>query len=164
MLKEKTFNGKKGQFAVARKTIYWMIAGVIMAVIIIAFAGMIAGYKNKLTAIPMEVKAELIALRFTNIPECFAYMDSETQRISPGSIDLTKFNEEHLTGSCYYTEKAKGYKDFNFKFVLHSGVAPEIHTNNYFGVGSHKIRRNVRVWKDGAFTSDRLTIYVQEKI
>ena len=105
---------RKAQFEVARKTIYWMIAGFLIVVIIFAFALMIATYKNRLTYVPPQLKADFIALRFTNIPECFAYQDLITKRVYPGVIDINKFDETRLF-KCYHTDPVTGNQDYNFK-------------------------------------------------
>lgn len=119
---------KKGQFDVARKTIYWTIAGIIIAVVLLAFAITIANYKNNLTHVSPKLKASLIAMRFTNIPECFAYQDPETDRVYPGIIDLSKFTNEQMEQSCYHTQSAN---EINFKLKLQN-KGLEIQTNNYF--------------------------------
>ncbi|MBU1974630.1 MAG: hypothetical protein KKH52_04520 [Nanoarchaeota archaeon] len=94
---------KKAQFSL-RKSISWTILGVIVTIVVLFFAFTIAGYKNQLTYIPAEVKAEFIAERFVNNPDCFTYQDPLTERTYPGIIVLDNFNEERLF-SCYHTEQ-----------------------------------------------------------
>jgi len=119
---------KKGEvFDVASKTIYWMIASVMIAVILLAFSLILVKYKNNLTYVSPKLEASLIAMRFTNIPECFAYEDPETDRVYPGIIDLSKFNPEQME-KCYKTSSAK---EINFKLRLENkGI--EVITDKYY--------------------------------
>ncbi len=149
-------------FHVARKTIYWMIAGVVIAVVVLAFAFMIGGYRNKLTQIPPELRAELIALRFTNIPECFAVVNENTRTVMTNSIDLAKFKKETMD-ACYRPEQEKGIKTFNFRLQLKK-EGKEVITNNYFHKDDFTLTKEVLVKKEGKFVPDQLVIYVQEKI
>lgn len=155
----------KAQFDLARKTIYWMIAGVIITAVVFSFAVVIAQYKNNLTKIPPELDAELIALRFTNLPECFAYLDSETNSLHPGVIDLAKFTNEQML-KCYRTDAQTGIKTLNFRMRL-KGLNQEVATNNYFNQDDFTLFKEVLV-KSSSESSDLvpdlLIIYVQEKI
>ncbi|MBS3123615.1 hypothetical protein J4437_03180 [Candidatus Woesearchaeota archaeon] len=133
----------KAQFDIARKFIYWMIASVVISILIIFFAFFIIGYKEKLTFVPAELKAEIISLRFGSIEECFAYVQPETGRVLPGTIDLNKFTKENME-KCYTTEKDKGYRDINFQLELGDKKLP---TNNYFNVPQIKpFERRVMVY------------------
>lgn len=149
-------------FHVARKTIYWMIAGVVIAAVVLAFLFMISGYRNKLTQVPPELRAELIALRFTNIPECFAVIDENTGVVMTDSIDLSKFIRETMN-QCYKTEQEKGIKTFNFRLLLKK-EGKEVITNNYFHKDDFTITKEVLVKKEGRLVPDQLVIYVQVKI
>jgi hypothetical protein len=149
---------KKGMFNVAKKSIFWMIMGVVMAIVILAFAFTIANYKNKLTEISPKLTSSLIAMRFANIPECFAYQDPETGRTYPGIIDLVKFTEEHLEASCYKTETNEN----NFKLILRDSDR-EIITNNYYNHFQYEIDHPVLVRQEENLVEDLLTIKVQVK-
>lgn len=153
----------KGQFDVASKTIYWMIVGFTVSMLIIAFAFLISGYKEKLTGIPGELKADFISLRFVNNPDCFAYQDPNTNQLYLGSIDLTKFTQDRLD-DCYKTPQELGYHNINFRLKLQTTTAPELITNNYYNVDHFTLRKNVMVWDGKTFTKDELLIYVQEAI
>ena len=152
---------KKGQFDVARKTIYWMLAGAVIAVVLLAFVLILAGYKNNLTYISPNLKASMISLRFTNIPECFAYQDEETGRVYPGIIDLSKFTEEQME-NCYKTDSAS---QINFKLRLQN-KGLEVLTNNYVNNPTPRVLLPVAVLvKDGAILNeDFLQFEVQVKI
>ena len=153
-------------FHVARKMIYWMIAGVVIAVVVLAFTFMIGGYRNKLTQIPPELRAELLALRFTNNAECFAVHDENTGAVMTNTIDLSRFNQE-IMDKCYRTEEEKGLKTFNFRLRL-KNEGQEVITNNYFHKDDFTLTKEVLVKKEGQgkgkFVQDQLVVYVQEKI
>ena len=152
----------KAQFDVARKAIYWMIAGIIIAVIVLAFALVIGSYRSQMTQTPAKLKAELVALRFVNIPECFALVDSSGSKAHSGIIDLNKFNQETLN-KCYFTEPEKGTKDFNFRLKLENS-GEEVMTNNYFHKDDFTLFKEVLVKRQYSLVKDRLIIYVQQKI
>ncbi len=154
-------------FDVARKNIYWLIAGFIIVIVILAFVFTIAGYRNKLTKIPPELRAELISLRFASIPDCFAVSDENTGAVLTDTVDLTKFTKEAID-KCYRTEQEKGFKTFNFRLQLKE-AGKEVMTNNYFHQDDFTLRKAVRVWdkkkpEKERWKSDQLIIYVQEKI
>lgn len=154
----------KAQFDVARKTIYWMIAGFIIAMVVLAFAITLGSYRSRLTEVPPRVQAELIALRFANNPDCFAFVDEHTGVVSPKTMDLQKFTAERLN-QCYSTDPEKGFKTFNFRLKLES-TGEELLTNNYFHQDKDDLTifKDVLVMNDGRLHKDRLIIYVQEKI
>ena len=150
------------EFDVARKNVYWMIAGFVIAIIILAFAFTLGTYTTKLTAVPREISAELLALRFTAIPECFAYVDPHTQQAVSGTIDLSRFTPTQMN-TCYAPEAQSGFKTFNFRLRLEQGQQ-EITTNNYFHEDDFILIKEVRVYDAGTVRKDRLFIHVQEKI
>lgn len=149
-------------FDVGRKNIYWMIAGFVIAMVMIAYVMIIGGYKARLTEVPKEIKSELISLRFVNNPDCFAYEDLVTKRVFPFSIDLKKFKEEKRMDGCYLTEKEKGYKTFNFKLSLANYGS--VQTNNYFEAPQSQKEYDVLVWNGNLFERDTLLIEVQETL
>jgi hypothetical protein len=150
-------------FSPMRKTIYWMLAGVVITMVILGFAIMIGNYRNQLTHTPKEVVAEMIALRFANIPECFAYSDPVNGRVYPGVIDINKFTKEQMD-KCYFTEENEGYKDYNFGLSL-KNQGKEVITNNYFNKDDFTIIKTVLVvTENGTWMDDTLYVYVQEKI
>lgn len=160
---------KQGIFDVVTKSIFWMIAGIVITVAILAFALIMSSYQNKLVEIPPELKAELLALRFLNTPECFTYQDSLTGRIFPGVIDLNKFTQERLDG-CYRTEKEQGYKDYNFGIELEGygptkeGAGKILMTNNFFNKVDFTLYKEVFIRLGGEVMPTRMIIYVQTKI
>jgi len=149
---------KKGQFSVARKSIYWMIAVSVITLVVLGFFWMLASYQSSLTAIDPEVRAELISLRFVNSPECFTYVDEKTGKALLREIDLEKFTEERLQ-NCYAAEK----ENYNFKLVLEE-EGQEITTENYFNKDDFTLFKKVKVRKAGEVKFDRMIIYVQENL
>lgn len=152
-------------FDVARKSIYWIIAGFLIVAVVGLVAFTLANYQGKLTRVPPQLSAEFITLRFTNLPECFAAVDKNTGMVQTGSIDTAKFNQETLN-RCYSTETEKGFKTFNFRFKLASS-GQELMTNNYYyhDRNSLTLRKDVLAYKEGTLIGkDQLIIYVQEKI
>lgn len=156
-------------FELARKQIYWMIAGVLITVTIIAFALIMSGYQRKLVEVPEELRAELISLRFVNTPECFTYQDPVTGRIFPGVIEVNKFTQERLD-KCYRTEKEKGFKYYNFALEL-EGYTPVVDgekklllTNNFFSKVDFTLYKNVYVRVGNSVEPTRLVIQVQTRI
>ncbi|MBI2662273.1 hypothetical protein HYX11_02330 [Candidatus Woesearchaeota archaeon] len=153
---------KKGQFDVARKTIYWMIVGVMITLIVLAFAFIFGGYKSKLTYVPGEIRAEYITLRFVNNEECFAWQDA-SGIIHAGVIDISKFTDEQMN-KCYFTNPKQGYEEFNFGLTLEN-EKKSIKTNNYYHKDDYTLFKEIVVRDDkGLIKKDRLIIYVQENI
>ncbi len=159
---------RKAQFDVARKTIYWMIIGFVITMIVLGVALIFGSYRSKLTQVPDEIPAQLIALRFDSFSECFAFIDPVTidpatmQGIQSGFIDLQKFTAEQLN-LCYHTEQNKGFKTYNFRLRLEK-TGTEIITNNYFHNDDFELHQEVLLYDKGALRKDTLLIYVQTKI
>ncbi len=161
---------KKAQFDVARKSIYWMLAGVVITMAVLAFAIILASYQQKVTEVPPKLRAELISLRFVNTPECFTYQDPITGRIFPGMIDVTKFTPERLD-RCYSTLPERGFKEFNFGLALdgytplnEQGQLQPLRTNNFFNQVDFTLYKPVLVRTGSEITPSRMIIYVQTKI
>jgi len=161
--------GEESVFELARKQIYWMIAGVLITIIILAFVFIMGAYQRQLVEVPEELRAELISLRFLNTPECFTYQDQLTGRIFPGVIDVSKFTQERLD-ACYYTEDKKGFKDFNFALEL-EGYVPIVDgekklllTNNFFNKVDFTLFKPVYVRVGNTIEPTRMIIQVQTKI
>lgn len=155
---------KKGQFSAARKAVFWTVILVIITMIVLFFFFIIANYKNRLTEVPAELQAELIALRFANIPECFAYETSG--KVLHNVVDLDKFTNERMN-KCYSTVEIGSFKTFNFKLrLLESGE--EIITDKYYHNDrpDFTINKEVLLKKSNGepLKKDLLKIFIQEKI
>lgn len=144
------------------KSIFWTIMAVIITMIVFFFAFIIANYKNSLTNVPPQLPAELISLRFTSLPECFAY--EEGRMVLHNVIDMNKFNEGQLS-KCYRTEEVGGFKTFNFRLRLEES-GEEIITDKYYHYDKDDftVFKEVLLKKGGKLEKDMLKIYVQERI
>src|SRR3989344_8765728 len=162
--------GEDDIFDLTRKQIYWGIAAfmVVVATLILTFV-LLPQYQRSLVEVPLELRAELISLRFVNTPECFTYQDQATGRIFAGVIDLQKFTQAQLD-TCYRTEKDSGIKDFNFALEL-EGYTPTVggekkllSSNNFFNKVDFTLYKQVLVRNGDRFEPTRLVIHVQTRI
>ena len=164
---------KKGAFNLATKTIYWMIAAFVISMLIVAFVLLVTGYLGKLTYVSPILKGGLISLKFVNNADCFAYQDPVSERVFPGTIDLTKFTSERMD-ECYRTGKDKdspdykpsedfGYRDFNFQLQL-LNTNRNVETNNFFTAGQVFYDQEVLVKDGDTIIKDTLRVIVQETI
>ncbi len=139
---------KKGQFDLARKTIYWTIAGGVLIGVVMAFAIILTGFTGKITAIPPKLDAELVSLRFLTQEDCLAS--------SQGSISFHKFTSEQLQ-QCYQNEDINGMQ---FQITLVQ-AGKTIASSKYYHAPHFKITRPVIVENEGVFTADTAVIEVQ---
>ncbi len=133
---------EEGAFDVARKSIYWMIAGFVITVLLLAFLFIVAGFKARLISVPEALQAEFVSLRFANIPECFAYEDV-SGRVHPGIIDASKFTEEQMK-KCYSVPEEKGYREFNFELELQQ-AQKKVMSNEYYQVPNKNLEKRLAV-------------------
>lgn len=150
---------KKGQFDVARKTMYWMIAGFMITIIILTFAIIMSGYRAKITTVSPELKSEIISSRFIRTPECFAYVDDDGF-IHEGVIDLRKFTNEQMM-KCYYTNQETGFKDYNFALRISD---LEVRTNNFYTNIDHTIKKPILVYDGENIKPEIIAIAVQVNV
>lgn len=148
-------------FDVAGKTIYWIIAAVVLAMLILSFLFTLSSFKSKRVQPPLPLQAEFIAARFWSSPACFALHDTPTT-IIPSTIDLARFTNSHLQ-FCYQPNSEQGYTAFNFRLELQR-LNQTIFTNNYFYQDDYVFTKTVLV-KDGEqWLQDELKVYVQQDI
>lgn len=158
---EMNSRGEFGAFDIARKSIFWMIAGFFLAILLLAFFFLLGGQKERVTHIPSSLEAEVISWRFTQIADCFAYDDPLTFRVYPGIIDLAKFTQEQMDG-CYPASAAAASSVFAFELELKE-TGKKLATANYYHVPTLTLRRAVLVEQNGQRTQDTLLIHVQVK-
>ena len=144
----------------ARKTIFWMIAGLVITIVLFAFVAIITSYTRGLTQINSQMNAEFLVGRLVGAPECFAYQDAETHRVYPNVLDIRKLTKEVLD-QCYITLSDQGFKDYNFELVVGDIT---LHTNNYFNHPDFTLSKMVLVRHKEKITPTRMEILVQEKI
>ena len=165
------FKSKKGQYDIARKSIFWMIAGVVITITVLAFAMILSIYQGEVSTVPAEYEAKLTALRFVNTAECFTYQDLVTGRIESVVIDIDKFTQERLD-DCYRSDSERGYSSFNFGLSLvgfdaidvDSGEEKILMTNNFFNKVDFTLRFPVIVRSGSEEFSTQLLVFVQEGI
>jgi len=138
---------QKGIFDVTRKSIYWMIAGIVITLVVLGFMMTLSSYKSKLISLPEGLRGEFIALRFTNIGECFAYQN-EGQTES-GTIDLSKFNIEGMQ-RCYPVTEDEPVsavrltlknKNINSEDII-------VQSANFKGGSTYDLKKRVKVYSD----------------
>ena len=129
-----------------------------------AFAALLSMIESSSVLVPRELKGELISLRFSNSPDCFAFQDENNGRIYSGIIDLIKFNENQLNFNCYNLDKGTAAQQYNFKLSLQN-QGSSIETKMYAeGTDTFIIRKGVLVKNGNFFSKDILTIKGIEKI
>jgi len=153
-------NKKAQVFDLARKTIFWTIAGIALTAVLLAFAITVANYKSKLVHVPPQLHTELIALRFTNVEECFTFQDLNTGKVVPGVIDLQKFNDEQFL-KCYPLDPQTGHEDYNFRLHL-LDQDMQIKTKDYANRDIFSFNKEVLVNKNGRLVKDIMIINVQD--
>jgi len=137
----------------------WVIFLIVFTILFLGLSFAINSYVGGKAATPSSLKAEFIALRFANIPECFAKEQSGT--VFSGIIDLAKFTDEQLL-SCYKTADIGDIATFNFRLVLEK-EGSSVTTDQYYKHDDFTLYQEVLVAKDDELLKDRLIIYVQEE-
>jgi hypothetical protein len=143
-------------FTNASFLIFFVVIAFATTLLIGIFLALIGSYEAGLIDVPGKFEAEVISLRFTNNPKCFAYQEND--RVFVGVIDFEKFNNEQME-SCYKTETKD---EINFRLQLGSNLDNSVETNNYRNVDTFTIVKDVVVRDSGSFSGDKLFIYVQD--
>ena len=148
---------KKAQFNLARKTVYWSIAGTLIVLVIFGYGFMLSGYVGNLTEIPPEVKSNWLAERFVNNPDCFAYYDEDLGKTISNSIDLDKF-DNGVMEECY---RSGSRDNLNFKVELVSREKM-VWSDEWHEVDHLEWEEWVRVEENGRLGSlEKVKVYVQ---
>jgi hypothetical protein len=91
---------KKGSYVQGFKTPYMIIAIFIIAVMLSAIGGTVLTYqKSSLTCFDNIIDEVMLAKSLYS-SECFVYVNEDTNRAMPGTIDLDKFTQENY-GTCF---------------------------------------------------------------
>ncbi|MFW9876295.1 MAG: hypothetical protein ACFFG0_24630 [Candidatus Thorarchaeota archaeon] len=99
----KLYNSKKARELWTPDTFpFWMVFTIILGFTALFFLWIITPFATKTAEIPEGVEAYILMQRFTNSPNCFAYLDG-TGRVYQKMIDLEKFTDENMK-ICYQTE------------------------------------------------------------
>lgn len=155
---KKSKENRKGQ--VLMESVFMLVAMVVFVGLFLWLGFVFVTYSNRATAVPSQLQAELVSLRFTNNPDCFAYVDENTGRIYSGIIDLNKFNEEKMN-SCYKTGDLQGLFSFNFRLNL-TESRKEVVSDRYRYRDDFSILKEVLVKEDNKLRKDQMVIYVQK--
>ncbi len=150
---------KKGQsvLEVTALSVYAILTIVVLTPMLFYFVSIFGGYADGLAEVPLEIEAEMLALRFTQSADCFAYEDNG--RVFAGVIDRTKFTQSRMD-ACYKTEGETSFSDLNFGLEL-EGVGV-LRTNNYFQKDELELRKVVYVKTSEGIERTVLRIAVQE--
>jgi hypothetical protein len=152
----------ESSFDIAKKSIYWMISGVVITMIVMVFAMFLGNTTSQYTYNPPQLEVDFITLSFVNTAECFAYVD-ESDVLHPYSIDLRKFKQEKLRQECYPLPNDQGREHYNFALSLEKD--PENNkfvTAKYFNINDYSKTIYVKVYDETGFKrTDNLKIAVQ---
>jgi len=146
-------------FDIASMAIFLLVMAVVIPLLILGFSFLLGNYKARLGEVPLEVKAELISLRFTTSADCFAYQDQATGRVYPGVIDQAKFTAEQLA-RCYLPDERTGRQQLNFRLRL-EGKGMELLTSKYFHIDDLVLTKKVLVRDEQGVAEDTWAIFVQ---
>jgi hypothetical protein len=146
---------KKGQFDVARKTIFWMMISVVIIMVVFGFAIIYSSYKDKINSVDPAVKTEIGLSRILYSTDCLAYQD-EKGVYHRGVIDLKKFNNETLK-ECYFKDTEKT----QVRLVLDNQkiITPGYYYNDYSSE-----TRKILVYDGQNKVLKELKIYVQKNV
>jgi hypothetical protein len=152
----------ESSFDLAKKSIYWMIAGVIITMVVLIFAMFMGRITSDYTYNPPELEVDFITLSFVNTAECFAYVDEEGL-LYPYSIDLDKFTGDILTQECYPLPDDVSRESYNFALSLEEDPEnKKITTAKYFNIKDYSKTIYVKVYDEAGFKrTDNLRIDVQ---
>ena len=145
----------KGQFDVARKTIYWMMISVVIIALVFGFAIIYSSFKERVTTVDPLVKSELVISTLLYNTDCLAYKD-EQGIYQRGVIDLEKFTDQTLA-QCYN----KSRKDINLRFKIDD---KEIRTPNYYHHDYLGQERKILVYDGQEIKLKNLSIFIQKNV
>ena len=142
--------------------LYYMMASIILVMIIFGFASIVSNWQIQAAHYPDEIKAEAIAMRFTQNPDCFAFEQEKSGKVYSGIIDLSKFNQKRMD-ECYFTGE-NGKEHFQFELYLEEYDKKVLSDHKYVNIIDNTIKKKVLVYDEGKLIPSTLFIYVQEKV
>jgi hypothetical protein len=148
--------GQESPFELAKKTVFFMVAGIVIIALFFLFGYYVTSYEWVVKSVPTRSQAESIAMRFVSSPACFAYRDAQGN-VHPRVIAITRFTENILR-ECY---SSADRKDFQFQLILDNRT---IETERWLGVKSFTLIQPVLVKEEERLTPRRLIIHVQESV
>ena len=152
------FFNKKADMS-ARKIIFYGIFGFLAVVAFLLLVWITSTNRSEISKIPPNLENHLLVQRFLNSPFCFAFQDEEINKIYPGIIDLTKFNEDNLN-KCYNAEdtNVKAYR----LTLSYNNEKISINTKNWEGFLKKAETKHVSVYDDGIIQRGELLIEMQD--
>lgn len=142
--------GSKGQYDLARKALYYIVAIFVIAVIFLYMHNAIANYNNTVVSDASKIEGSIIAVQALMSPKCFAYYDEEIGRTYPGIIDMEKFNNRNLGRNCMV------YIESPYSFLFGGNKVTK-------GTGNlEKIFAPVLIWKNGKLKPEVIEIGVED--
>jgi len=152
-----------GEFDIARKTLYWAIAGFVLSLLVLGLVIFLSMYNAGLTKTPQKLEAKILSSRFLYSSKCFAYQDPITERTYTKLIDLNRFKNEILA-ECYLSDTTKDYQ-FQLKLKnLNTNQSYQIQTKEWFNVPSFTIKESVFIKQSNTVSEGQLLIIVQKPI
>ncbi|MEW5896785.1 MAG: hypothetical protein AB1668_03785 [Nanoarchaeota archaeon] len=145
---------------VLMESVFMLVAMIVFVGLFLWLGFVFVTYSNKATAVPAQLQAELVSLRFTNNPHCFAYVDENTGRVYSDIIDLKKFNEDNMN-NCYKTGDLQGLYSFNFRLNL-TASRKGVVSDKYRYHDDFSLLKEVLVKEEGKLKKDQMVIYVQK--
>lgn len=152
-----------GAFDIARKTLYWGIAGFMLSILVLGLVILLLTYNSQLTKIPPKLEVKILSSRFLYSQKCFAYQDPVTDRIYPRLIDLTRFTNKTIA-ECYISDTTK---DFQFQLKLKNLDTNKeyiIHTSEWYNVPAFTFIEPVLIKQNNTISNGQLLVFVQKPI
>ncbi|MBW2993442.1 hypothetical protein KY317_02615 [Candidatus Woesearchaeota archaeon] len=150
---------KKAQSILGEKMLFFVIMGIVFAVMAIALVYFIGSFNSNLLKISPKINDAIFTYRFLNNPECFAYQDGLTGRTDIGLIDLGRFTDKQLD-ECYDSELST---DSHFLIKLENS-GRSVKTKGWLNVVHDTVIKKVRVLDNNKISDDLMFVYVQRKI
>src|SRR3989344_5970411 len=98
---------KKGSFILSSEVMMWIPRFILLVLVVLSVFFVVSMKVSKEFDIK-EIETKLLTLRYLNSENCLAYKD---EKVNPGIIDLSKFNDEHL-------DKCLIKENFGTKLIL----------------------------------------------
>lgn len=127
----KIYNSKKATENWTPDTLpFWMFFVIALSFTVLFFVWIITPFVAEAAVVPEGVKGTILAQRFVNSPNCFAYLDEDSERVYQKTVDWEKFTEENMK-KCYQTED-KGISAFKLTLsVPLTDITKSIGTPNW---------------------------------
>lgn len=152
------FFNKKAEIS-ARKMIFYIVSIPVIVIAFLLLVSILPTIKSEIAKIPPGLEDHLLVQRFLNSPLCFAFLDKETNKVYPRTIDLTKFNEDNLN-RCYDAEETnvKAYR----LTLVYNNEKITINTRNWEGFLKKSETEYVFVFDEGETQGAKLLIEMQD--